>query len=266
MNQPYGNTQLEIGHVIARTFSAIGANFPTFLLLAVLFAGLPAVLVGYLTQIVVLPTLLASADYTSYAGTIYLVQIGGALLMWLPTYVLIGALTHGSVVYLSGDRASLASCLGTGFGRSLPLLALGLLSALGMFFFLLLLVVPGIMAAVRWSVAAPALVVERTGILESFTRSGDLTRGNRWRIFWLFVIWAIVGYIFQICVAALFAFSFGAMNMFGSAAGVWIYFGITGVSSAISNMLAAAGSASLYSELREIRDGATSEDLAKVFD
>jgi uncharacterized membrane protein len=185
--------------------------------------------------------------------------------MWLPTYVLIGALTHGSVVYLNGGRASLASCLGTGFSRSLPLLALGLLSTLGMTFFLLLLIIPGIMAAVRWSVAAPALVVERTGVFGAFSRSGDLTRGNRWRIFWLFVIWAIVGYIFQLCIAALFGFSFGALNVLGGSA-IWVYFGITGVSSAVTNMVAAAGSAALYSELREIKDGATSAELAKVFD
>ena len=159
MAQPYGKTQIEIGYVISRTFATVGANLPVFLLLSVLFAAIPAILVGYLTQVVLLPAMLASSDTSSYLGTVYLLQIGGGLLMWLPTYVLIGALTHGSVVYLSGGKASFSSCLGTGFSRSLPLLALGLLSALGMTFFFLLLIVPGIMAAVRWAVAQTGRLV-----------------------------------------------------------------------------------------------------------
>ena len=121
MAQPYGKTQIEIGYVISRTFATVAANFPVFLLLSLLFAAVPAILVGYLTQVVLLPFMLASPDPSSYLGTVYLLQIGAGLLMMLPTYVLIGALTHGSVVYLSGSKASLASCLGTGFSRSLPL-------------------------------------------------------------------------------------------------------------------------------------------------
>ena len=264
MSQPYGKTQIEIGRVISRTFATIGANFPTFILLSIIFGGIPAVIVGYVTQTMMLPALLASGDSTSYFSTIYLIQFGSTLVLWLPMYVLIGALTHGAVVYLSGDRASLASCLGTGFGRALPLLALGFLSAIGMAFFFLLLIVPGIMAAVRWSVAAPALVVERVGVMEAFGRSGDLTRGSRWSIFGLFVIWIIVAYIFQLCLSALFGFSLTS-NLFDGSA-IWAYFAITGVNAAVANMVAAAGSAALYTELREIKDGATSAELAKVFD
>lgn len=265
MNQPVGNAQLEIGHVISRTFAAVAANFPTFLVLAILFSGVPAVLVGYLTQMILLPAVMSTGDVQSYLGSVYLVQIIGGLLMMLPAYVLVGALTHGAVVFLAGDRASLAACLATGFSRSLPLLALGLLTTLGMMFFLLLLIIPGIMAATRWSVAGPSLVVERTGIFGAFSRSADLTRGNRWRIFWLFVVWAVASYVFQLCIEAVFRFTFDASNMLGEYA-VWVYFAIIGVSSAVTSMLAAAGSAALYSELREIKDGATSAELAKVFD
>lgn len=264
MAQPYGKTQIEIGYVISRTFATIGANFPVFLVLSVLFAGIPAVVVGYITQTILWPAVM-SGDESTYIGTMYLVQIGSWLLLVIPTYVLIGALTHGSVIYLSGGKASLGNCLGTGFGRSLPLLALGLLSSLGVAFFLLLLIVPGIMAIVRWSVAAPALVVERIGIIESFKRSGELTRGSRWGIFGLIVVWAIASYIFELCITAAVSFGFTSMTLFDNAA-IWIFAIITGVNSAVTNMIAAAGSAALYTELREIKDGATSTELAKVFD
>lgn len=264
MAQPYGKTQIEIGYVISRTFATIGANFPVFLVLSVLFAGIPAVVVGYITQ-TVLWSAMSSSDPTSYLGTIYLVQIGSWLLLMIPTYMLIGALTHGSVVYLSGGKASLGSCLGTGFGRSLPLLALGLLSALGIGFFTLLLIVPGVMAMVRWAVAAPALVVERTGIIDSFKRSGELTRGSRWGIFGLLVVWVIASYIFELCISAAVSFGFASISPMDTTS-IWIFAAITGANSAVTNMIAAAGSAALYTELREIKDGATSTELAKVFE
>ena len=55
------------------------------------------------------------------------------------------------------------------------------------------------------------------------------------------------------------------MSMFDTSA-IWLYFGVTGLSSAINSMIGAAGSAALYTELREIKDGATSTELAKVFE
>lgn len=57
------------------------------------------------------------------------------------------------------------------------------------------LIVPGLILLVMWSLAVQAKVLEDKGVFEAMTRSSDLTRGRRWRIFviWiLFVILAIV--------------------------------------------------------------------------
>src|SRR5580698_769527 len=50
------------------------------------------------------------------------------------------------------------------------------------------LIVPGILLAVRWSLAVPAMVLEDKGIGEAMSRSTELTLGNRGRIF---VIWLL---------------------------------------------------------------------------
>jgi hypothetical protein len=101
-----------------------------------------------------------------------------------------------------------------------------LLSAL-MFFAVLLgfmfFLVPGILLTIRWSLAVPAKVLEGIGIGDSLSRSSQLTEGNRWRIFviWLLVIVLIfaVGALLQWPV--LFGGLFLTKNMSPSAQ-VWV--------------------------------------------
>lgn len=45
------------------------------------------------------------------------------------------------------------------------------------------LIVPGVLLAVRWSLAVPAMVLKDKGIGEAMSRSTVLTLGNRGRIF-----------------------------------------------------------------------------------
>jgi hypothetical protein len=260
-----GVAQLDIGRVISRTFGTLGANIVPFFVLAVIFAGVPTVAVGWAVQEYVVSWLVANSSPTSYVWMGLLLQLGISGVLLLPTYILIGALTHGSIVHLNGGRATLFDCLGTGLRLGLPLVALGLLTTLGIYLFTLLLIIPGIMAATRWAVAAPSLVVERTGVMDAFGRSEDLVEDNRWRIFWLMVIWVIVGFLIQLGVESGTTYLFMSVPGLGDNA-LWVYFAITGLHSAITSVIGATGTASLYYELRTIKEGATSEELAKVFD
>ncbi len=56
----------------------------------------------------------------------------------------------------------------------------------------LLLIVPGVLLALRYSLAIPVAVVERTGVSDSLARSVTLTEGDRGRIFMVFVFIALV--------------------------------------------------------------------------
>ncbi len=57
---------------------------------------------------------------------------------------------------------------------------------------MVLLVVPGIIVALMWSFVTPVLVVERTGLIDTFQRSRDLTRGHRWALLGLIVVYSLV--------------------------------------------------------------------------
>jgi hypothetical protein len=257
--------QLDIGRVISRTFAATGANFFSFILLAIIFGGLPSVAAEYVLEVYVVPEIVYNGNSSSASLMVSLSRFAATLVLIIPSYIMIGAVTHGAIVHLNGGRASLGDCLGTGLGRSLPLVGLGIISTLGIGLAMLALIIPGLIVATRWCVAAPALVAERTGISESLGRSVELGRNNRWRIFWLFVLWFIMGYLLQLGVNAILPPLAQALYPLGQN-GIWVFYGIIAIYAAFTSLIAAVGTAALYTELRTIKEGATSEELAKVFE
>jgi len=70
----------------------------------------------------------------------------------------------------------------------LPVVGLSLLIGLTAGAACLALIVPGVLLLIMWSLSVPAKVLENKGILDSMSRSADLTRGSRGRIF---VIWLL---------------------------------------------------------------------------
>ena len=251
--------RLEIGKVIQRTFSAIGANAVSFAILAAVLAGLPSVLIS-----IGMVTYIGSVGLSD-PSTIFVPTMLGSLAAIVPAYILIGALTHGSVVTFNGGKASLGECFATGLRNAFPLIAVGILSILGFMAGFLLLVVPGIFLALMWSVAAPALVVDKSGIFGSFSRSAELTKGHRWKIFFLYVIYFLLSMIIQ----ALITFPFGgllATQSISLGMGSLLGYVIMMIYSVINGVIAAAGTAALYYELRTGKEGTAASDLASVFD
>ena len=64
-----------------------------------------------------------------------------------------------------------------------PLIGAGLISGIGIGIGLILLIVPGLILLTIWAVIAPVIVVERSGVIDAFSRSRELVRGNGWEVF-----------------------------------------------------------------------------------
>jgi len=73
-------------------------------------------------------------------------------------------------------------------GRLPALIVAGLLAGLGIFFGLILFVIPGLYLLARWSMIVPVVVLEGRSAGESFGRSWEIVRGNAWKVFGLIVI------------------------------------------------------------------------------
>lgn len=243
----------DLGRVIQRTFTSIGQNAAIFFGAAVLLVGLPSAVATFGQD-----SLLTSGSTSSF-----LFVAVGTILYMVGLFILQGVVTQAAVNGFSGKTTSFDKAFNVGIQMFLPLLGLGIVAGLGMGLGYILLIVPGLVLTVLWSVAAPAVVVEKRGVFESLQRSRDLTRGYRWPVFGLLVIYAVLTWVVGGAIGGLnlaLGGSFGASPNF-------VVSLLTGpVVNVLSGVVASAGVASLYYELRTAKEGADPEDLASVFD
>lgn len=243
--------RFDIGRVIARTSGVIRRNMIVFARLALLLSGLPTALLG-----------LARMGLASSNDAVNL----GLSLSWLLNVLisawLQAALIHGSISDLNGGRASFGLCLRTATADILPLIGVSIATtaavALGLIFF----IVPGVALGLMLSVSTPVRVVERTGVFAALGRSGDLTRGHRWMVLGLVALFGVGLFVSQVVVSVVTA----PLALLGSTGVVLQTALITPVVSAISALVGAAGIASLYFELRTVKEGVGIEALAAAFD
>ncbi len=111
----------------------------------------------------------------------------------------VGAASQGAVVVAVSqihlDRpASIASSFAGIRGRLLSLALITIAVGIGVAVGFALLIVPGIIFALMWSLTIPVAVLENKGLGASTSRSAALTKGSRWRIFMLFVMYLVLFY------------------------------------------------------------------------
>jgi hypothetical protein len=242
---PVAEGEFRIGRVFARTARLLARNAPIYVAVSAT-AAVPSVL-------------LAESGEKFGGPSAYAAVAWGVLAVVLA--LALGTLSQAVVVHaafqdMCGRPVRLFESLRAGSGRLLAIVGL----ALGMGFFvgigLLMLIVPGVVLLIMWTVATPACVVERLGVGASMARSSDLTKGHRWQIFGMLIL---VGFVESIAGAGVKA----VLGVAGSAglviAGTLLWNGLSGAFSAI---LAVA----TYHDLRVAKEGIDTGRIAAVFD
>ena len=177
-----------------------------------------------------------------------------------PCILLQVALVRATVADLTGRRPLLGECLRDAFRFVLPVLGMTILMTLGAMLGFLLLIVPGIILWLMWSVSVPALVEERRGVIASMRRSAELTRGYKWPIFGLLVIVAIAG--------SMLGGVLGILNLLagGPQSPLWLLrVVVAGLAQTVSSMISATTVAVIYVDLREAKEGTMPSTLAAIF-
>lgn len=244
--------KLDIGKLLQDLFAVLGRNFLTFFVLALILVGLPSAIVGFLQN-----EALAGGDVNRGVGLVL-----GVLVSVASGAVLQGALMHGTVADMNSRKLSVGESLAVGLRAFLPLIGIGILMAIALFFGFLLLIVPGVMMALAWCVTTPAYVAENRGVFASFERSAVLTRGNRWRILGLALIYIVAAIVIAIVLGTIG----GIATLAGGGGALIEAVLVNPLSNTLSTVIGATGGAVLYVELRRLREGLGPESLAAIFD
>jgi hypothetical protein len=254
------------GRVIERTVGTIKRNFKDFALLALILLGLPSLLLQWANL--------------SFGGAANLVlarggaMFFGGILTGVCSLLAYAAIVRGAVADLNGRRTPVPELLSGAVQSILPLLAVAICWFIAVVIGTALLVVPGLILMTMWAVLIPVQVVEKPAGLGAFARSGALTRGNRWAIFGLGLLYFVVVMVISGTVTATLAASVGAsfitsrLGAPGAALGPELYLGLA-LSAAVSSLLSMVGAvfgAALYFELRSAKEGLAPRDLASVFE
>jgi len=179
------------------------------------------------------------------------------------TNLLQAAIAHGALVSLNGGRASFADCFSTGIRNALPLTGIVILATLGMMVGFVLLFVPGIILALMWSVITPVRVAEQTDVVETFSRSSSLTSGYKGSIFGISVMFFVLSFVVSMAIRPLSGLSL--IGQGGTSSAILVFVALSGIVRAVLGLIGAAGVASIYYELRLVKEGVGPEQLAAVF-
>ncbi|MFJ4695016.1 hypothetical protein [Streptomyces sp. NPDC088766] len=135
-------------------------------------------------------------------------------------------------------------------------------------------VVLAVSLLVRFSLASPALMLEKQGIKKALTRSAKLVRGSWWRVFGIQVLSLIIANLVAMIIAVPFALLGAALGPGGLSAFTdtdtelgWTYLIVSGVGSVIGSLITfpiTAGVAVLLYVDQRIRREALDLDLARA--
>lgn len=271
-----------VGNVFASSFEIYRRHFWSFSFLILLgFIFLFAVIILGLLGLFLpfIPDADVIGDPTDIFATASVAQISVMTLVAIIAIILcLGALQwaaagicYGSAQDMRGQFVGFGACMARAFSVLLPVIGAIILFILllaviggvlglviGLVFSLispwlgLLAFIPLIYIYIRFWVIVPVIVVERPGIIASFGRSLQLTRGEALRILGIVLVLVAISF-----AASKFLEVFGE-SMLAAIVDIAVQIVIT----AFSAVVAAVG----YVELRRTKEGFGVEDLAAVFD
>ena len=167
----------------------------------------------------------------------------------------------------SGRKTRLAEAVQIGLKRLLPLFLLVIVSLLGFAAGLVLLVIPGLILAVRYFVSGSVCVIEGEGVKGSLRRSAALTKGHRWKLLVLLIlIYAVSTVLTFIPILIYMKLAGGFMNamMTYQLAGVSVQLAAAPLT-IFAVALQYVSANVVYCELRRVKEAGLPQQLAAVF-
>ena len=263
--------KFELGDVFGRAFRALKSSFPALAAIAAVLVFVPNLLFSLLPGLALVES--GAVDVSSI-GAAFL-GVGALFMVLMLITIFVGAVLAPAAMTVlllnrfNGTPMGAMESVRLGLSRFWVLLGASILAGLGILAGTLLLIVPGIILYCGWFVVMPVVVMERRGVTDSIGRSWELTRGYRWWILVVVIGTAIISGI----ISGLFTAPFPDAMAFdpsgevtyatrGQVIGLSI---ASGVAAVLATMISSALIASTYRELRVVKEGADSSQIADIF-
>ena len=281
--------KFSIGDVLSNTFSTYGQNVVSFSVFYACCMIIPAIL----GTVAATPIFIWMSTLGSSSGVVVSAIVGIALGLFILAMIMAGFLgvIHGAISSMDGQRPSIGTCLSAGLSTMikgilaslvaitafviglLPMILTATAGAGGITFVLGVAFYVGmIIAACVYFPIGGVIAKESRGVFASFSRAADLTRGNRWRIFGMILVWIVISFVGT-------ALLFLVMYVLGIspedvAASEFELDGVRGILTFIIYLLymlaiyvlSSVNVGVLYVRLRDIVDGIGPDAAARVFD
>jgi hypothetical protein len=177
---------LTTGELLDRTFSLYRSHFG-------LFVGIFAV--PYLAVLAYQCVGLIFQSPNPRLSNLLMSAVWG-LGAWLLTMAVSAASQAATVVAVSNLHLDRPATIADSFSRVksevFGVMGLSLLIGMAAGIALIALIVPGVLLFIMWSLAVPVKVLENKGVSDSMSRSMDLTKGSRGRIFVIWILFAVL--------------------------------------------------------------------------
>lgn len=257
---------ISAGNIFKQTFTVWFRNIAVYLILSAV-ACVPLLIYAWM----VLTGELSLGGLGIFSAVL---ALAGLLL----SNVITGLVSYSVFRTLRGDSAPVGTAISAGLARLVPIVTTGIVVALvvGLFFapmiwgyskgayesslLTLVMLIPGIYVSIALSLAVPAAAVEGINALAAVKRSYTLTQGSRGTIFGVLFLIGIIENVFGKVIEKVLLT--GVPNMDDVKIYLWV---IVGVSVAFMSLRGVA-EAVAYHDIRTVREGVDSGDLASVFE
>jgi hypothetical protein len=244
----YELKQYSFGETIGKGFNLYFNNFISVVLVSILCQIPVAILMGSMFSDLSRGTIGASYFYNM--GLLFFLSI------------IVGAFLSAYIIHVvSGKFLEIVPAGQYNISRSIlpyvfPIIGLsivvGLVTMLGM----ILLIIPGIIIALGYSLATEVMVIEKQKIGESMRRSWSLTKGKKWHIFLILLVSGII----TICINQPLSWMLGLLKLDPQ---LTLYLGY--LVSAITAPISACILVVVYFNIRIEKEGFNIEHLTQQF-
>lgn len=260
--------EFAVGAVLSKTFSTFFANLGTFLLFAFVVLIPATMMTTFYTGSIFAQSATNPAAVADVFGLSFLLAW---LLSLASTAVVLVGTVDAAIKYQTGQSVSFGGMFDISIRRLVPAVIAVVVGYILVILGMVLLVIPGMIIAIMMSTTIAAIAAEGAGPIEAMRRSRELTSGYKWQILGiLFVITGVI-IVLQVVMASIaVAVGLGPGLAVGAQSANVTAFSIalalSGlIQSTIGYALIGACIASVFTGLKESKEGVDTEEVANIF-